>query len=582
MADTGASAAPTTAAAASPPFRSPILAGWEVDQAEWMCHAILQQQQHEPTADAGAALREFDQLESILPLVAPIRHDGPLGIRLKIIAVWYEFLTALVGSKVVRKQNDDTQEKQNQKQPTVVMPPPPSSSSMEVVQDKLMMLHKEFFDRTLAERQFEEVVELLRVHAKLEELHQAVGTILKDDSDDNDYDVEAAVRQLLDECQEGWQGIYLAHNRIPAALQLLTDKHRDDMTPAGIQQEITCGIITSHGKLSLVHLQTQLRQLLLHWCENEIDGGLPELVRLGYRGATIKKDSTNSAGTTTTLRTPTSTTTTRTRKTPPPAVATAAAAIPPPRKVSNTPNNTDPVATASKASKPGAAAKSGAAAAKKGKVSSVAAASRRSTSQVHNGKRKDAEYDGFGSDASSSDDNGFGFKGYRKPAARRIGTTAESSSEDDFGFSRFQPAPTQASKSPTRSTKKSTLPPKLRTPEKNDASSGCQYKRSTPKVHSTPASRKRSQGDDDSLMMSSIGSSTPGKKRRRWTTKEDDVVFKGLRKFRGHKNKYAMVMSEMQSMGLNGRNNVQIKDRVRTLKKQNKLPEDLIDIAANE
>jgi hypothetical protein len=247
------------------------------DLANWWCHCILQNKD----------LQLFEELEPLLELLSPLESRSPFCIRLHCLAVWQELLKQTVGRTQTNNNNnddDDDDDDDDDSDNTRLPPPALKQRDFSVLQDRIVLLHNDFFSQNQSTpiELYQEVVRLVRVHDELSSLYK----FLDDDDQRTEEEISARLEESL---QKGRDEIYFGDQQvIPEELKELVDQ--DNGWDASERKEyIRRLVFDNESRLCCKELQHKMQLLLLHWCEWQLgDGTAPELVQLGYRDLSTK------------------------------------------------------------------------------------------------------------------------------------------------------------------------------------------------------------------------------------------------------------------------------------------------------
>jgi hypothetical protein len=232
------------------------------DLAHWWCHAILHQHDH---------VRIFDELGELLEFLAPLPEGSPLCVRLQCVAVWQELL----------QQTTTTRDG----------PPPLEDRDFSAMQDKLILTRSRYFasdDECLEE--YKDVLRMIRVHHELCHLYERL--------DDTRYSGDEMMASLEETLHKGRDEIYFGLSEIPMELAQLVVKENGwtwEQRRHKIVEILLGGQDREESELSVRWLKIKTQLLLLHWCEQCIEGGAPELVKKKYGGVGILTRAPNHA-----------------------------------------------------------------------------------------------------------------------------------------------------------------------------------------------------------------------------------------------------------------------------------------------
>ena len=629
---------PASASASAPPrpsknelFDAKALAS---DQVEWVCHALLMSQSSSTdntvTIEAVAkCLDDIGVLDELLPSVAPVLSDSPLNVRLSIIAIWYEFIVSISKSDMLRQSLLQQQRQQHQEQqtgfassPLSIMPQVAWSSSMRSVQDKLLMVHKSFFKDTKFDRLFQNVLALVRVYKSLDDLYDGILSFMNDEEGEATTD---DVERLVNSTQDEWLAVFERHDLIPNQLQNLSkivhgQKHlpqKRRATSSSLSKKlidntiaIVLGCDDEQAKnginerqqslsLSISYLYSQLKMLLLNWCEKEVNGGeLPELVKVGYRGCGVavgKNGGNNSLGS-----------------------GVGNRDIIPRRHSQLTGDTAMASASASTSTSINASANTNTnerISREKGYRSNnhsvdddfTTSPARKKTKTIHSRTQSENQKEPVAISRRMDDDGSSDCKKNDK-------SFSDDDDDDDFDLPETQPGSNQntneldfqgtqevdqlqqrekqRSKNTSRpNNHSSTLQLSIKHSPRTSLSRRRKAAVSSKKEKIRTKQKNIAKDDDEDSWMDDFSSASPSqnkingsnttfsnqggggpeKQRHRWTSEEDDAIIMGLRRYHREKNKWSLIKSRF-SVELRRRTNVQVKDRARTLEKNGKLP----------
>ena len=592
------------------------------DQVEWVCHALLMSQPSSPEVavtieTVAKCLNDMSVLDELLPSVAPVPSNSPLNVRLRTIAIWYEFVVSMSKSDMFRQSLLQQQQRQHHHEQqsdlssssSPIIPQVAWSSSMRSVQDKLLMVHKSFFKDTQFDGLFQHVLALVRVYKSLDDLYDGIAAFMNDDKGEPTAD---DINRMVNSSQDEWLAVFERHDLIPSQLQKLSTIVQKQLSqkgrpkPSVLSKKLLDQIIAivlgcddekaneinerQSLSLSLSYLFSQLKTLLLNWCEKEVNGGeMPELIKVGYRGCgvAVGGNGGNSVGSGTVANRgmiP--------RRNSQPAGGSAMAFASTSNSIDTSANlntneqidreeghrfnnhSVDDDFDTSPAKK------------KTKTIYSRTHTEYQKSPDVISSRKNDDSTDCKKNERSSSDDDDDFDLPETQPGSNQI------TNELDFPRTQKVDQLQQRQKQRFNSTSRPNNPSSpiqlsIKHSPRKSSSRRRKFAASS-KEKMTTKGKKNARDDDEDLWIDDFSSTSPSQKninnttssneggglakqRHRWTSEEDDAIIKGLRRYHGEKNKWSLIKSRF-SVELRRRTNVQVKDRARTLEKNGKLP----------